>query len=190
MAVGVNPVVQQVSVADPPTKMLEVVFSESMQIAPLIENGSILSAVTLSRLRSGPVPLTTQQLKYEEASRTVTWSSATALAPGFYELQLDGAQLLDTDGEALLGGTAGLSFHLPVFAAETAITSQGAPLAVNGFSVPSLADWNSDGLPDLIVGEKDASVPALGKVRVYLNTGTRRRLSTIVLRMCNTRVPI
>ena len=36
--------------------------------------------------------------------------------------------------------------------------------------MPSLADWNNDGLADLIVGEKTAA--GTGKVRAYLNSGT------------------
>ena len=36
--------------------------------------------------------------------------------------------------------------------------------------MPSLADWNNDGLTDLIVGEKTAA--GTGKIRVYLNSGT------------------
>lgn len=52
---------------------------------------------------------------------------------------------------------------------ETLIQSSGLEIAVSGYSVPSTADWNEDGLPDLIVGEGGGTVA--GKVRVYLNTG-------------------
>jgi len=51
---------------------------------------------------------------------------------------------------------------------ETFVESGGVDIDVPGYSVPSTADWNDDGLPDLIVGEGGAA----GKVRVYLNTGT------------------
>lgn len=49
------------------------------------------------------------------------------------------------------------------------IQAGGTDLRVANYSVPSLADWNNDGLADLIVGEQDPML--LGKVRVYLNKG-------------------
>jgi hypothetical protein len=68
----------------------------------------------------------------------------------------------------LLGG--------PVFAAdnlnlgpEEIVPADGAPLTVIGYSVPSYVDWNSDGLPDLVIGEGGGL--ELAKVRVYLNAG-------------------
>ena len=45
----------------------------------------------------------------------------------------------------------------------------GTDIQVTSYSVPALADWNADGLPDLLVGEKFDTVT--GKVRVYLNNG-------------------
>lgn len=52
---------------------------------------------------------------------------------------------------------------------EALLKSGGATIEVPGYSVPSLADWNNDGLPDLIVGEGGGGETA--RVRVYLNTG-------------------
>lgn len=49
------------------------------------------------------------------------------------------------------------------------IQAGGADLRVDRYSVPSLTDWNNDGLVDLIVGEKDNL--SLGRARVYLNSG-------------------
>ena len=69
----------------------------------------------------------------------------------------------------LAAGT-GSVFAIPTFAAPTTLQAAGAELKVDGYSVPSLADWNDDGLADLIVGEKTAA--GTGKVRVYLNSGT------------------
>lgn len=57
--------------------------------------------------------------------------------------------------------------HL-MLGAEQLIQSGGVDIDVPGYSVPSTADWDSDGSPDLIVGEGAAT----GKVRVYLNEGT------------------
>ncbi len=168
-ALDANPVVDQLLVAEPPTDTLEIVFSKPMQIAEMIEDQSILSAVTLVHYRSGAVRLNARQFHYSETTQSLTWSSASALPPGFLELRLDGADLLDTEGNPLVGGSEGLSFHLPDFAGETWIESAGAAIKAGEYSVPSLADWNLDGRQDLIVGEKS---PSGGKVRVYLNGGS------------------
>ena len=50
------------------------------------------------------------------------------------------------------------------------IQAGGADMQVNGFSVPCYADWNNDGLMDLIIGEGGSSSAFTG-VRVYLNEG-------------------
>jgi hypothetical protein len=50
------------------------------------------------------------------------------------------------------------------------VQADGADIAVPGYSVPSFADWNNDGLNDLIVGEGSGTYEA--KIRVYLNVGT------------------
>ncbi|MEN6423723.1 MAG: VCBS repeat-containing protein [Phycisphaerales bacterium] len=52
---------------------------------------------------------------------------------------------------------------------EEFVQAGGADIVVPGYSVPSLADWNNDGLKDLIVGEGGGG--ATGKVRIYLNVG-------------------
>jgi hypothetical protein len=48
------------------------------------------------------------------------------------------------------------------------ITAQSAPLDPGAHAIPCMADWNDDGLPDLIVGYKTDD-----KIALYLNTGTR-----------------
>jgi len=53
---------------------------------------------------------------------------------------------------------------------EQFVQAGGADIAVLGYSVPSFADWDNDGLNDLIVGEGSYSYPT-AKVRVYINTG-------------------
>ena len=58
----------------------------------------------------------------------------------------------------------------PAFGAEELVEAAGSDIDVPGYSVPSFADWNGDGLADLIVGEGGGSEP--GHVRIYLNTGT------------------
>lgn len=59
------------------------------------------------------------------------------------------------------------------FGAEQIVQAGGADLTVGRFAMPIFQDWNSDGLPDLIVGEGVfVGSSSLGKVRVYLNGGT------------------
>ncbi|MBD3178371.1 MAG: hypothetical protein GF417_01605 [Candidatus Latescibacteria bacterium] len=53
---------------------------------------------------------------------------------------------------------------------EQTVQAGGSEISVPGFSVPSLIEWNGDGLPDLIVGEGGLGIDP-GKVRVYLNQG-------------------
>lgn len=47
----------------------------------------------------------------------------------------------------------------------------GVNLQVLGYSVPTSADWDADGVPDLIVGEGGGGFPE-GRVRIYRNVGT------------------
>jgi hypothetical protein len=54
----------------------------------------------------------------------------------------------------------------PTFAAGVAVTAGGKAIKVNGDAAPVVADWDSDGKPDLIVGAED------GSVVWYRNTGT------------------
>lgn len=54
---------------------------------------------------------------------------------------------------------------------EQIVQADGADIFVNSYSVPSFADWNNDGLRDLIVGDGGGIQP-MGRVRVYLNSGT------------------
>jgi hypothetical protein len=53
---------------------------------------------------------------------------------------------------------------------QEVLQSSGSDIVVSGYSVPSMADWNSDGLRDLVVGEGGGGFD--GRVRVYLNLGT------------------
>ncbi len=59
------------------------------------------------------------------------------------------------------------------FGPEEIIQADGNDIVVPGYSVPSLADWNNDGLQDLVTGEGGAiGTVTPAKVRVYLNRGT------------------
>jgi WD40 repeat protein len=75
----------------------------------------------------------------------------------------------------LLLTTAGASAGNLDFGPEQFVQAGDVDIQVPGYSVPSLADWNGDGLQDLIVGEggvDQTGVSNPGKVRVYLNVGT------------------
>lgn len=50
------------------------------------------------------------------------------------------------------------------------VQAKGSDIQVSGYSVPCLADWNNDGLADLIIGEGGGTTA--GKVRIYLNVAT------------------
>ena len=110
------------------------------------------------------------QFAYTDATHTLTLTFDQALAPGVYELHLDGGTIHSTSGAVLKGGSSGIRFSVPAFDAVSTVQAGALDLQVSGYSVPALADWNNDGLTDLIVGEETPD--NLGKVRVYLNQGT------------------
>ncbi|MCK5147256.1 hypothetical protein KAR48_10905 [bacterium] len=59
----------------------------------------------------------------------------------------------------------GQTFHEPVN-----IQADGIAISIDmGHLVPCVADWNNDGLNDLIVGQF-----ADGKIRLYLNSGSSK----------------
>jgi hypothetical protein len=165
-----NPAVVQVEISPTLVLSLAMVFSHDVNAAALIGDGTIVSAVSLVNLTSGPVSVQATQFAYEPALRKLTLSLAQPLAVGAYELRIDGSKIQNPAGNLLLGGRDGLSFAIPSFDAPRAIQAAGADLKVDGYSVPSLTDWNNDGLADLVVGEKTTA--GTGKVRVYLNSGT------------------
>jgi hypothetical protein len=68
---------------------------------------------------------------------------------------------------ALCAPRAAAQFHI---GPETHVQAGGVDIWVPGYSVPSFAHWNDDGLLDLVVGEGSSS--ERGRVRVYLNEGT------------------
>ena len=158
--------VQDVHVPPLPVESLDVVFTEPLDW----DASSVADAVTLQHIRHGAVETSRGNLTVDEDSQTLTWKVGTALPQGRFELRLDGSLLVGTSGRQLDGGIGGLRFQLPTFAASQTLRAGGDDLRVHAFSVPSLADWNSDGLFDLIVGQK--TIDGNGKIGVYLNEGT------------------
>jgi hypothetical protein len=167
-----HPAVAQVEIPPAPVQSLAVTFSDDVDAAALIGDGTIVSAVSLVDLSTGPVNLQATRFSYDAALRKLTVSLPQPLAAGAYALRIDGSTLRNPDGKPLLGGRGGLSFAVPSFAAATTLQAGGADLQVDAYSVPALADWNNDGLTDLVVGEKTAA--GTGKVRIYLNSGSNQ----------------
>ena len=159
-----------VDVVSTATTVLAVEFAGSMGLQAMIDDGSITSAVTLISVAGEPVVLTADQYSYDDGAKTLTIQIDPALPIDYYELSLDGSLITNTEGHALRGGASGLVFELGTFGAEQAVQTDGADLQVEAYSVPSLVDYNADGLTDLLVGEKTAE--GEGKIRVYLNQGS------------------
>ncbi|MFO7908071.1 MAG: FG-GAP-like repeat-containing protein, partial [Pirellulaceae bacterium] len=162
--------VADVVIGPSPVTTIDVIFATDMDIPAMIADGSIVSAVVLADLGSGARTLTADQFSYDELAQTLSLTLSDPLPAGYYDLRLDGNMLADLAGNPLRGDTAGLVFLVEEFDPEQVVQAGGSDLQVDSYSVPTMADWNSDGLDDLIVGEKTATGD--GKVRVYLNTGT------------------
>jgi len=64
----------------------------------------------------------------------------------------------------LAAAPAGASLQ---FGANTVLSAHGEEIFVPGHSVPCLADLNTDGFADLLVGEGSGLYP--GRVRIYSN---------------------
>ncbi|MCY2986427.1 MAG: FG-GAP-like repeat-containing protein [Planctomycetota bacterium] len=182
----VPPTVVEVVVQDGQTQPLrvdkiEIRLSEPMSVAAMLADGSIGSSILLAALDSHNrvtefISLNAEQFSYDQVTHTLTWllnrfGGTQSLAPSRYELQLDVRRFTDLAGNPLVGNGGGtVSFGVPSFSAPLNLSSVGADIQVNAYSVPSLADFNGDGLDDLIVGEKAAD--GSGKIRVYLNTSS------------------
>lgn len=70
---------------------------------------------------------------------------------------------------ALTAAAPASAFHLNL-GPEQIVEAAGGPIDVEGYSVPSLVDWNADGRQDLMVGEGGGT--ADGRVRIYYNIGS------------------
>jgi hypothetical protein len=159
-----------VDVPTKPVSAVGVTFDEPVNVQSLIEDGSIVDAVSLDRLLQGPIALGTDQFSYHADARTLEITFEEPLPEGAYQLRLDDELLADLAGNPLQGGRHGETWlEAPEMAVETLLMAAGVELQVDSYSVPSVVDWNNDGQRDLIVGEKTAA--GEGKVRVYLNQG-------------------
>jgi bacillolysin len=161
--------VGQVIVGQAPVTSLSVRFNQDMNVAEMLTDGSIHEAVAIVDTRTGPVMIEASQFAYDPATRLLTWTSPAPLAEGYYELQLRGDLLIDSENTQVWGGTAGLTFTPSDFATLHAVQAGSGDLTTAGFSAPTLVDWSGDGLVDLVVAEE--TVPGEAKIRVYHDSG-------------------
>jgi len=70
-------------------------------------------------------------------------------------------------GISVLLMTLNVTFGVINLGPEELVEANGVDISVGTYSVPSFAEWNNDGKMDLVIG------CGIGKVRVYLNTGTQ-----------------
>jgi hypothetical protein len=100
---------------------------------------------------------------------------------GYSTLQSAAVAVADWDGDGLadliVGNIWGKLYLLrnegtkgaPKFAAPIALEADGEPINVGQKAGPAVADWDMDGLPDLIVGSES------GEVVWYKNIGSRKK---------------
>jgi len=165
-----GPLVDVVDVSPASPRSIGISFDRAMNLDTLLDEGGILEAVALTRLDGGAVNLDPESFLYDTGTRTLIVRLPDALPAGDYELRLDGERITDADGNGLHGGSGGLATGTPSFAAAVNVQAGGEDLRVDSYSVPSLADFDGDGVADLLVGEKTAA--GEGKVRVYVNHGS------------------
>lgn len=110
-------------------------------------------------------------------------NTGTAAAPAFGRptpLQVGGAALnlgsraspavtdwnLDGKKDVIIGNTSGNLYYLentgtdaaPAFSGSTQLDAGGTPIAIPYYSRPDIADWDNDGLPDILCGRSDGTV--------------------------------
>lgn len=158
-----------IAVTNWPTGTIQVQFDEPMDVQRMIDDGSIVPAVTLVSFADGPQPLVQEYFAYDDGTQTLSITLPTRLPEGCYELRLDGTALTSVAGHILRGAQSGVIFQVTTFGSAQEVPAAGAAIQVDAYSAPALADWNDDGRVDLIVGEQTNGV---GKLRVYLNAGT------------------
>ncbi len=141
---------------------LSFVLPTAANATQLQDAGQLPAVVQLRRL-AGPDDALGQALDLSGATidfvadqRRLQVELDGSLPPGFYEARLDGDLLL---------------MRVPFFAPDSLLLdAAGLPIKVNQYSCPHLVDWNGDGIPDLVVGEKAAD--NTGRIRLWRNDGS------------------
>ena len=170
-------VVQNGEVAPHAVERIDVTFSEEMQLAGMLADGSVAAAVGLARVDAAGqlverLVLLPSEFTIDAAQTVLTWQPAHGpLLGGRYVLQSDADSFLDEAGNALDGpGPQTFDLGTVRFAAQTPLQADGAAIVMDAYSVPALAEMTGDALNDLLVGEKTDT--SLGRVAIYRNTGT------------------
>ncbi|MBR0225738.1 MAG: VCBS repeat-containing protein, partial [Thermoguttaceae bacterium] len=160
---------------------LRVSFSEAVNLESLVQTGAIVDVVTLANtIGDGVFALRASDFRYDAAAQTLVISlddldpailkeSAISVqdsvANALVALSIDSTQIRDRAGNMLRGTDLAATSGAPDRLGAHALVAQ-----LDAYSAPALADWNADGVLDLIVGEK--SDDGKGRVKVFLNQGT------------------
>ncbi|MBQ9370589.1 MAG: fibronectin type III domain-containing protein, partial [Thermoguttaceae bacterium] len=158
------------------SNIVKIEFSESTNVQALIDSGAIVGATTIMNDSTGrAIAVGASAFSYDSATKTLSVNlngvdlGATASAEGSsadvvpITISLDSSLFQDGAGNIMRGSATGERV-VQRFTAPTAVVT------VESWAAPSLADWNGDGLLDLVVGEKTSS--GAGQVAIYLNSGT------------------
>ena len=68
--------VEQVQVSGATPVVIEVLFNGAMEVEEMISDGTIVDAVELVDLQTGPLTLTADQFNYDATSDTLTWTAS------------------------------------------------------------------------------------------------------------------
>ena len=165
--------------------LVALTFSEWTNWDAAIDSGLIGEIVTLTNERTGapitvdPVDFvydsTTNQLKIDLTN--ADFGNAFDGAEGetaeiAIGLSIDSSLVTDRAGNMLRGNDLSKNYGAMTRFAPSGLieTTDGSVEIGDAYTAPSYADWDGDGLVDLIVGEKTGD--GLGKVAIYLNSGT------------------
>ena len=116
-------------------------------------------------------PIDSTALSFEETTLALSVdlaAFASVWAKDTFQIEIVTSAMTDIAGNELLGGSAfiGMGGGFPVFHEITVLPNVGG----DSYSAPAFADYNGNGLLDLLIGEK--TTEGTGKIRVYLNQGT------------------
>lgn len=151
---------------------LVITFSRPILVQPMIEDGTICNAVTIESYLSGEHPICCrEQFAWNPYTNQLTIAFDSPLDAGSYSVWLDCQYFKDAQGNSLAGGTgSNRILTTSKYASTMILAADHEILKTDGYSVPTLFDFDGDGLDDLFVGEKTQE--GTGKIRYYHNEGT------------------
>ena len=145
-------------------------FSEAVNVPELIANGLYAQAFRVELLdEAGQVAQTlfSESLTWDAEALTATWFIDPERIPvGVARVLIDGSLLHDAAGNLLQPGN-----RQDIVASFTTFTPERqARVAAESYACPTVADFDGDGVLDLLVGEKAGTQ---GQLRLYRNIGNR-----------------